>query len=162
MARVERLGDAHLLAALRSDDAECAETALERAYRDHARALVDFVTYCTGDACRADQVVEEVFVHLWDEPASFDACEGSLRACLVQEAYRRSQPPLTGGEVVVPPHEDERASLWRRLTWEERVAIGLAHFGQMTTHEVADVLGVSHECVESTIAQGLHRLAAAS
>ena len=161
MARVERLGDAHLLAALRSDDAECAKTALERAYRDHARALLDFVTYCTGDACRADQVVEEVFVHLWDEPASFQASPGSLRACLAQEAYRRSQALVLDGEVVVQPHEDGRPSPWRRLNSEERVAIGLAHFGQMTIHEVADVLGVSCECVEATIAQGLHRLAGA-
>ena len=162
VARVERFGDAHLLQALQSGDAEGAKTALERAYRGHARALLDFVTYCMGDACRADQVVEDVFVHLWNEPASFQASQGSLRACLAQEAYRRSQAPVVGNEVVVQPDGYGRPSLWRRMNSEERVAIGLAHFGQMTTHEVADVLGVSPESVKATIAQGLHRLAGAS
>ena len=162
VAQVERSRDADLLAALESDDAERAETALKRAYRDHARALLDFVTHCTGDACRADQVVVDIFIHLWDEPASFQASQGSLRACLAKEAYRRSQALVVGSEVVVQPHEDGRPSLWCSLSSQERVAIGLAHFGQMTTHEVAEVLGVSHECVKATIAQGLHRLAGAS
>jgi DNA-directed RNA polymerase specialized sigma24 family protein len=148
-----------VLAALRSGDMGSAEAALERAYRDHARALLDFVTGCTGDPSVAAEVVVAVFVRLWEEPDSFGLSR-SLRSSLVTEAYRRCDALVPGD--VVAPDGSGRSSAWHRLGPQERLAIGLAAFGQMSTCEVAELLGVTNDSVKSTISEGLRRLAGAS
>jgi len=151
--------DRQLLAALHSDTASEAEAALERAYQRHAGALLSLVTHCIGDACVAEQVVDDVFVRLWDEARAFDPSRGSLRSYLTTQAYRRCTALGLGGAAMVEHDGDGLSNPWRRLSQDERVAIGLVHFGQMTSHEVADVLGVTPEALNSTIFGGLQRLA---
>lgn len=53
-----------------------AEAALEHIYRHHGGAVLSFVAHCTGDDSIAERVVEEVFVHLWRQPQSFDPSAG--------------------------------------------------------------------------------------
>ncbi len=161
MAQASSIVDARLLSALRADAAGEAEGALEQLYRHHGGALFSFLTHCTGDASVAQQVVEEVFVRLWKEPHSFDPSQRSLRFHLTREAYRRYKSLPSAAPALAERVEHCLSSSWLRLSSDERLVIGLAHFGEMRTEQVAEVLGVTKETVESTISQGLQRLAGA-
>ena len=159
MTEVIGIGDTQLLSALRSSDGL---DSLEQVYRDHAGALISLVTHCTGDSSLAYQFVEDVFVHLWDQPESCDPPQGSLRSCLAEDAYWRCK---AGGALAPGMAERDRESPrspWGLLSREERLAIALVCFGGMSSRRVASVLGVTQETVNSAIFEGLQRLARAS
>lgn len=49
---------------------------------------------------------------------------------------------------------------WEALSLDERVAIGLVQFGEMTSTEVAEFLDADEDTVHSWLTGGLRRLAA--
>ena len=96
------LVDRRLFAALQSPSAAVAEMAFERIYRRHGPVLLAFVAHCTANLSLAQQVAEEVFVQLWNEPESF-------------------HPSRTWA----PDGTDDPALLigaWRQLRFDERAA----------------------------------------
>lgn len=174
--------EARVMAALIAGSAG-AEAALEHIYRHHGGAVLSFVARCTGDDSVAEQVVVEVFVHLWRHPQSFDTSAGSIRSHLLNDAHWRCMG-LVGLEQSQPTqivHEqpadnwddaDHRGpdgtadtargpdGGWDRLSLDERVAIGLVRLGEMTSTEVAEFLDVDEDTVHSWLTGGLQRLAA--
>lgn len=160
-----------------------AAAALEHIYSHHGGSVLSFVARCTGDDSVAEQVVVEVFVHLWRHPQSFDPSAGSIRSHLVKNAHWRCMG-LVGLEPSRPTqiaHEqpadnwDDAAHRgpdgtadnargpdgdWDGLNLDERVAIGLVQLGEMTSTEVAEFLGVDEDTVHSWLTGGLQRLAA--
>ncbi len=159
--------------------------ALEQIYRHHGSALFNFVACCTGSAAVAEQVVEEVFVRLWCRPRSFHPGAGSLRSHLLKDGHRRcvGLAAIATGEprygaahrlLEISQAADDLApdgtvapsrgagALWEALSLHERVAIGLVHFGDMTSAQVAEFLGVDEDVVRSRVTDGLNRLAAAT
>lgn len=135
-------------------------------------------------ADRADAVVQDVFLWLWETPARFDPARGSLRGFLVMQTHSRAIDLLRSDRVrhtsetadvldrsSSPPVVDEQALVhlagdqaWRLLSGlgeGERDAIALAYFGGHTYREVARLLDQPNETIRSHIRSGLSKLRAA-
>ena len=66
------------------------EDALAEAYRRHGGAVFALSRRLTGERALAEEVVQEVFLRLWNEPDRFDPERGSLRSYLLAHAHGRS------------------------------------------------------------------------
>jgi RNA polymerase sigma-70 factor (ECF subfamily) len=158
------------------------ESALAELYRRHASGAFAVATRILRSSEAAEDVVQDLFVRLWDHPDLFDPERGSLRSFLLLQARTRSLDQLradgarrrrehaetvadlTSGEsdpematVVGAVLGEVRAAI-TVLTPAERQAIELAFFGGLTYREVADVLGAPEGTVKSRIRLGLQRM----
>src|SRR3989440_11581603 len=64
--------------------------ALAEIYRRHAGAVYSLARRMLSEASDAEEVVQEVFLRLWNEPERFDPERGSLRSYLLAHAHGRS------------------------------------------------------------------------
>jgi RNA polymerase sigma-70 factor, ECF subfamily len=158
------------------------ELALAELYRRHAAGAFTVAVRILRHADQAEDVVQDLFVRLWDHPSQFDPQRGSLRSYLLLQARTRSLDVLRAegarrrreqADGVVdltdpdgnPEHEtlteaavgEVRAAI-SVLTPSEREAIELAFFGGLTYREVAEVLGAPEGTVKSRIRLGLQRM----
>lgn len=134
-----------------------------------------------GDAARAEEVVQEVFVRLWSQPERYDPHRGNMRNFLMSDVHGRAIDALrTDGRRVDRERRDhlrsgspgraadatalERVSAdhihsaMGNLITEERQAIALAFFGGHSYREVALLLGKPEGTIKSRIRSGLARL----
>jgi RNA polymerase sigma-70 factor (ECF subfamily) len=155
--------------------------ALEEAYRRHAGAAFGLANRILSDRALAEEVVQEVFLRLWNDPERFDPARGALRSYVLAlvhgrsvdlvraESARRSREEREARRSVTPDRDLER-EVWELTLHEhvrdaltglndgERTAIELAYFGGHTYREVADLLGEPEGTVKSRIRTGLGRL----
>jgi RNA polymerase sigma-70 factor (ECF subfamily) len=134
-----------------------------------------------GDPARAEEIVQEVFLRLWNEPDRYDPDRGTLRSFLLAHTHGRAVD-LIRSDVSRRAREErevrEQASggydiaheVWdmalaghvrdalKVLSDGERSAIELAYFGGRTYKEVASELGEAEGTVKSRIRSGLKRL----
>ncbi len=157
------------------------QAALAEAYRRHAGATYGLAKRLLNDHARAEEIVQEVFVRLWNEPSRYDPERGTLRSFLLAHAHGRSvdmirsdvsrrnreekeaREQATGGYDVALEVWDMALSGHVREAMEtlqlgEREAIELAYFGGLTYKEVAARLGEPEGTVKSRIRSGLKRL----
>jgi RNA polymerase sigma-70 factor, ECF subfamily len=159
------------------------EDALAEAYRRHAGAVYGLARRVLGESAIAEEVVQEVFLRLWNMPDKFDPGRGSLRSFLLAQAHGRAVDLLRadtsrrhreerdarqtaeGGYDI--EHEvwdlalaDQVKQVMADLPQEERRAIELAYFGGRTYREVAIALGQPEGTVKSRIRTGLRRMRA--
>lgn len=83
---MDELGDAELVVRIVARD----ERALMVAYDRHGATLFGIAVRFLGDRESAAEVVQEVFLSLWQRGARFDAAAGSLIAWLIGIARHRS------------------------------------------------------------------------
>ncbi len=157
------------------------QEALAEAYRRHAGASFGLAQRITGDRALAEEVVQEVFLRLWNQPDKFDAERGSLRSFLLAQTHGRSVD-LVRSESSRRAREEREARMTaesgydlEREVWDltlaehvrealaelndgERSAIELAYFGGHTYREVATMLDEPEGTVKSRIRSGLGRL----
>jgi len=157
------------------------EEALAEVYRRHGGAAFGLALRIVGDRTFAEEVVQEVFLRLWNEPDKFDPHRGSLRSYLLAQTHGRSVD-LVRSESSRRSREERQARLtaeagydlerevWdltlaenvrealARLSDGERSAIELAYFGGHTYREVAALLDEPEGTVKSRIRSGLVRL----
>jgi RNA polymerase sigma-70 factor (ECF subfamily) len=155
--------------------------ALSEVYRRHAPAVFGLARRIVGDRALAEEVVQEVFLRLWNTPDRFDAARGSLRTYLLTQTHGRSVD-VVRAEAARRAREKREARLSsesgsdiEREVWDltqaehvrealeglrdgERRAIELAYFGGHTYREVAVLLGEPEGTVKSRIRSGLGRL----
>jgi RNA polymerase sigma-70 factor (ECF subfamily) len=157
------------------------QDALAEAYRRHAGAVHGLARRVLRDDPRAEEVVQEVFIRLWNAPERFDSERGSLRSYLLAQAHGRAVDMVRSETSRARREErDARATaesgydlereVWDmamaervkqalgRLPDDERRAIELAYFGGHTYREVAGLLGHPEGTVKSRIRSGLRRL----
>src|SRR4051794_3880090 len=158
------------------------ERALEELFRRYAGQLGALARRVVRDEQLAADVVQEVFVRLWEKPERFDPARGSLRAFLLADAHGRSvdtvrsevarkareareyadrmrEPsPSTGDEAMTRILSDEVRELLGQLTEDERKAIELAYFDGHSYREVAELLAEPEGTVKSRIRSGLAKL----
>ncbi len=160
------------------------EGALERVYDTYARAVYEAARRKLCNARLAEDVVQHVFIVLWNHPERFDPRRGPLRAYLLMlthchsvdlirsETARRQRETvdgMTAHDAAVDPESallgsHEVAALHEAfdvLTDPEREAIELAFFGGHTYREVAILLDEPEGTVKSRIRLGLGRLRSA-
>lgn len=159
-------------------------SALAETYRRHAGAVYSLAHRLLIERSLAEDVVQEVFLRLWNDPTRFDPSRGTMRAYLLTQTHGRSVDLLRSDTARrAREHRQARATaesdydleleVWdmatsdqvRRslevLSANERRAIDLAYFGGYTYREVAGLLGESEGTVKTRIRSGLRRLRAA-
>ena len=177
-ADLSDLDDAALVAAVAHSD----QRALEELYERHGPALYGLARRVLVDADRAEEVVQEVFLRLWNEPERFEPDRGALRSFLYRQVHSRSVERIRSEEArrrreerhdreALPSDYDVEAEAWQlirselvkdavaRLSEGEREAITLAYFGGRTYREVAEQLDLPEGTVKSRIRLGLNKLA---
>jgi RNA polymerase sigma-70 factor (ECF subfamily) len=157
------------------------QDALAEAYRRHAGAVFGLARRLLNDAALAEEIVQEVFLRLWNDPDKFDPGRGSLRSYLLAQCHGRSVDLLRSE---TSRRRREEKDLRRtaegeydleREVWDlaladhvrealeslpegERQAIRLAYLGGHTYREVAIMLDEPEGTVKSRIRSGLKRL----
>jgi len=157
------------------------QEALAEAYRRHGGAVFGLAKRLLGDAAIAEELVQEVFLRLWDQPEKFDPSRGTLRAYLLAHCHGRSVDVLRSDASRRRREErdarrtaeagyDVEHEVWdltvaeqvrdavHQLPSGERAAIELAYFGGHTYREVAELLHEPEGTVKSRIRSGLRRM----
>lgn len=155
--------------------------ALGTAYREHSHAVFELARCLIGQRPVAEDVVQDVFLRLWDHPERYDAERGSLRAFLLTITYGRSidvarsesarrrreerEARLDGGTRGVRDDQEEHLATADEvrdalggLRDTEREAIALAYFFGYSYREVAAKLGIPEGTIKNRIRKGLERL----
>ncbi len=88
------------------------ETALARIYDQFSATVFGVARRVLGDAAAADDVVQEVFVTLWERPYLFDGTRGTL-AALARDARAssRRRPGAKRGSVAAALAGSRRAAV---------------------------------------------------
>lgn len=158
------------------------QTALAEAYRRHAGAVFGLAKRLLSDSARAEEIVQEVFLRLWNEPERYDAERGTLRSFLLAHTHGRAVD-LIRSDVARRSREERQANHdtaelgydVAREVWDlalashvreamtalhpgERAAIELAYFGGLTYREAAEQLDEAEGTVKSRIRSGLKKL----
>ena len=153
------------------------QDALAEAYRRHAGAVFALARRLLVDATLAEEIVQEVFLRIWNQPEKFDPERGTLRSYLLAQCHGRSVDLLrsetsrrgreerdarrTAEDGYDLEHEVVDLAVAERvkealatLPEIEREAIALAYFGGHTYREVADLLDQPEGTVKSRIRAG--------
>jgi len=177
--RVRNAPDQEVAAALAARE----EAALAELYDRYGGLAYSLALRILGDTGRAEDVVQESFLKLWNGAARFDASRGSLRAWLTTAVRNRSIDLLRGRslherrelalkpEVIAssPGPEEEAAGSMEReavlaalgtLPDEQREAVTLAYFGGFTQAEVAELAGVPLSTIKGRMRLALEKLGA--
>lgn len=175
---VEQLSDGSLMVAI----GQGRPRALDEAYRRHAGSMFAMANRVSRRREIAEDVVQEVFLRLWNNPTRFDPSRGSLRTYLMTEAHNRAIDAVRSDSSRT--RREERDGLLREtsrghdpeletldgavaesvqeamasLPPGEREAIELAYFGGYTYRQVAEKLGQPEGTVKSRIRAGLRRM----
>ncbi|HWF17320.1 MAG TPA: sigma-70 family RNA polymerase sigma factor [Acidimicrobiales bacterium] len=172
--------DAQLVTAI----ARYSEAALAEVYRRHGGAVFGLAKRVLSNATEAEDVTQEIFLRLWNQPDRFDASRGSLRSYLLAQSHARSVDSVrslssrrrrensdvdrTATAAYDLQHEvwdlslaDQVASAMNELPKEERQVIELAYFEGYTYVEVAQLLRQPEGTVKSRIRNGMRRMRAA-
>jgi RNA polymerase sigma-70 factor (ECF subfamily) len=134
-----------------------------------------------NSASEAEDVTQEVFLRLWNQPDRFDPTRGSLRSFLLAQSHARAVDAVrslnsrrlreskdahrTASADYDMSHEvwdmalaDKVAGALAQLPGEERRAIELAYFGGRTYVEVAELLDQPEGTIKSRIRNGMRRM----
>jgi RNA polymerase sigma-70 factor (ECF subfamily) len=180
MQKIGEVSDAQLVTAI----ARYSEVALAEAYRRHGGAVYGLARRVLNSTTEAEDVTQDVFLRLWNQPERFDADRGSLRSFLLAQSHARAVDAIrslnsrrlreareagrTASAAYDMQHEvwdlalaDQVSRALAKLPEEERRAIELAYFEGHTYVEVAELLDQAEGTVKSRIRNGMRRMRAA-
>jgi RNA polymerase sigma-70 factor (ECF subfamily) len=157
------------------------QQALAEAYRRHAGAVFALAQRLLAERALAEEIVQEVFLRLWNRPEVFDPDRGSLRSYLLAQCHGRAVD-LLRSESSRRVREEKDARRTARAGYDvehevvdlavaervrgaldglqltERRAIELAYLGGHTYREVAELLDEPEGTVKSRIRSGLKKM----
>jgi len=178
-ADLEQVSDGALMVLFANGDAEAArvltDRLLPRAYRHAARVL--------GDRAEAEDIAQEAMLRLWrgagdwrtDGPAQVSTWLHKVVARLAVDRLRRAGRSVGLDETDDPADDSPGADMQlqqadrmaaldaalARLPERQRQAVVLRHIEGLSNPEIAEILEVGVEAVESLTARGKRALAAA-
>ena len=175
---MEGRDDRELLQAIARQDADALVALFDR----YNRLAFGLAYRILGDAFAAEEVVQDAFMSIWRNAASYDLARGTVRTWLLTIVRNRAIDQLRGRfgrsqsdvalDTVAPllaasdlwddvlveiQAMDVRAALGA-LPEEQRVAIELAYFEGLTHVEIAERLGIPLGTVKSRLRLGLQKL----
>jgi RNA polymerase sigma-70 factor (ECF subfamily) len=173
-----RLEDAELLARVADGD----EAALEAVYQRYGGACYRLARRIVGDAQLAEDVVQQVFLVLWQR-SSYDPARGAVSTWLLTVTHHKAvdllrrdkgrRQRLAGEQELLElaatgpgPADAAWAQLraertrdaLRDLPPEQREVLLLAYYGGYTQSEIADITGLPLGTVKSRTFQAMRRL----
>ena len=157
------------------------QAALAEAYRRHGGSVAALAQRLIRRPDLAEEVVQEIFVKLWNNPERVDPDRGSLRAFLLSQTHGRSIDLIRSEEARMRREERDHQrtvdagydlehevmdlavagrvkEALKDLPEGERSAIVMAYFGGYTYREAAEILGEPEGTVKSRIRSGLKKL----
>jgi RNA polymerase sigma-70 factor, ECF subfamily len=158
------------------------QDALAEVYRRHGGPVFALARRVLAQDALAEEVLQEVFLHLWRLPDRFDPDRGTLRTYLLALGHARSVDAIRSevarrrreerdavradredagiedGVVASMAAANEVSGALATLSDDERRAIELAYYGGHTYREVAAMLGQAEGTVKSRIRSGLRRM----
>jgi RNA polymerase sigma-70 factor (ECF subfamily) len=157
------------------------DDALGDCYDQYASFVYGLVLRVVRDPKAAEDITQDVFLGLWENPACFDPGKGALRTWLGTIAHRRAVDYVRREEarrrrdhavqsrVTMTPDVEEMAlalmtaervrEALESLPPEQREAIQLAYFDGKTYREVATVMGIPEGTAKSRLRLALRRVA---
>jgi RNA polymerase sigma-70 factor (sigma-E family) len=150
--------------------------ALESLYRDTHRSLVRLATLLLSDQQRAEDVVQDVFVDLferWGRLRSQQSLEGYVRTAVAHAAVsahrhrrvaERHRPdpvgPVDSAEVTALSRlrRSEIIGALDALPQRQRQVVVLRYYGGLSEADIARALGVSRGAVKSHCSRALRNL----
>lgn len=178
---VKRLSDTELVRRIKNAD----ETALSELYQRFARPCYSLAHRICADDKLAEDVVQEVFLTLWRNPARFDPARGAFATWLLTVTHYRAvdavrkESALRRRTVAVPEAGEnwsptpvagaDQAAMARiaagqvraalhRLPFTQRQVLALAYFGGHTQSEISALTGVPLGTVKSRMFTAVQRL----
>jgi RNA polymerase sigma-70 factor (ECF subfamily) len=157
------------------------EVALAETYRRHGGAVYGLARRVLHSASEAEDVTQEIFLRLWNQPERFDATRGTLRGFLLTQSHARSVDLIRSLNAQRRREENDASRTARagydiqheawdlmlseevkralaELPFEEREAIELAYFEGHTYVKVAEILNEPEGTVKSRIRNGMRRM----
>ncbi len=179
MQQISDVSDAQLVTAV----ARYSEVALAEVYRRHGGAVYGLARRVLNNESEAQDVTQEVFLRLWNQPDRFDPGRGTLRAFLLAQSHARAVDAIrslnarrareakdaqrTATAEYDVSHEawdlalaDKVSGALADLPKDERRAIELAYFDGRTYVEVAELLDTPEGTIKSRIRNGMRRMRA--
>ena len=173
-SEIHDASDAQLVVAV----AQAERSALAELYRRHGGATLALASRLLNDRSSAQDVVQEVFLYLWNQPQQFDANRGALRSWLMMKTHTKAVDALRSSQsrsqreyrnindrsndsydlelqVWDLSVADRIKSALGELSEGERRAVDLAYFGGYSYREVAEILDQPEGTVKSRIRSGL-------
>jgi RNA polymerase sigma-70 factor, ECF subfamily len=174
VAELHDASDAQLVVSIARAD----QSALAELYRRHGGASLALAIRLLGDRSGAQDVVQDVFVQLWNDPQRFDPARGGLRSWLLMKTHTKAVDAIRSSQsrhLRETKDINDRSSqkydlelqVWdlavadrvkhalSTLSEVERRAIDLAYFGGYSYREVAAILEQPEGTVKSRIRSGL-------
>lgn len=159
-------------------------SALEELYDRYGRATYSLARRVLADEVLAEDVVQEVFLALWNDPGRFEVSRGSFGSWLlamthhkavdavrreesVRRRQQRAEETVVADDVMSASVEDEVArsianddvrSALRDLPDAQREALTLAYFGGYTQREVAALTDTPLGTVKTRMLAGMRAL----
>ncbi|MCX2728324.1 sigma-70 family RNA polymerase sigma factor [Thermomicrobium sp. 4228-Ro] len=173
------VSDSELVGRIRQRD----RSALAALYDRYARTVYSLVLSIVHDRSVAEDIVQELFVQLWQYPELYDAGRGAFAPWFLRMARNRAIDALRRRQRDRYLYERLRGIEWRKvqddpdeltvlgdeatrirqafadLENEQRQVIELAYFGGLTQREIAEYLGIPLGTVKTRIRTALQRLA---
>jgi RNA polymerase sigma factor (sigma-70 family) len=174
-------GDAEVMRRIRGGD----RTAIDDLYERFRRPAFALARRILGDDALAEDVLQEVFLSVWRDPAGFDRGRGSVASWLLavvhhkavdavrrEESQRRRQTLAEEDMALSAPTatRDVEEEAWSRVVAEQvrtalgalsstqREALTLAYYGGYTQREVAALTGAPLGTVKTRMLAGMRRL----
>jgi RNA polymerase sigma-70 factor, ECF subfamily len=157
------------------------ESALGELYDQFSSLVYGLAARVTRDWAAAEDITQDVFVRVWEDPEAFDPARGTWRGWLGTMTHRRAvgwvrraavrhrragdvpppQPPAPDPEEVAVAGTVAKSvqAAVDDLPAAQRDAILLAYFDGKTYRQVAETLGIPEGTAKSRLWLGLRRLA---
>jgi RNA polymerase sigma-70 factor (ECF subfamily) len=165
--------EASLVWSIRSGD----ESAMATLYDRYSSLVYAVALRVLGDTGAAEDVLQEVFMQLWRNPAAFDSSRGNLGAWLgvitrnrAIDGLRKRRPETDITDVVVSVEPDMASDAERARAMEkvrgalgsmpgaQRSALEMAYFEGLTHTEIAAKTGEPLGTIKTRIRTGLQAL----
>lgn len=177
MENLQDVSDAQLVTRVARYD----DVALAEIYRRHGGAVFGLARRVLNNNTEAEDVTQEVFLRLWNQPERFDPNRGTLRSFLLTQSHARAVDSVRShearrGREVREAEATARAgydlqnefadlimseevqSALAKLPVDERRAIELAYFQGLTYVKVAELLDEPEGTIKSRIRNGMRRM----
>lgn len=177
---VGRRTDEQVLTALAQRDL----SALEEFYDRYSKVAYSLAYRIVGDRGTAEDVVQDAFLSVWRQAATYRRDRGAPRTWLLSIVHHRSIDRLRSSaapsttipyeDIPEDREEDGTPSIWQqawnnvrgdmvrhalaRLPAEQKKSIELAYFSGYTQSEIAELMGVPLGTVKGRMRIGLQKL----